>query len=117
MGQLETLSSRINPKPYSAARFNEKGCLPVWGGDALCTHPSRNKEKPYHVAKSRWKFCGENFGKILDSCVFLVVNSTNSSSLKKLAKCFSDITQLEEGKNRKKKEEKEACSKYTWKFL
>jgi len=22
---------------YSAARFNEKGCLPVWGGDALST--------------------------------------------------------------------------------
>jgi hypothetical protein len=20
---------------YPAARFNEKGCLPVWGGDAL----------------------------------------------------------------------------------
>jgi hypothetical protein len=26
--------------PYSAARFNEKGCLRVWGGDALSTHPS-----------------------------------------------------------------------------
>jgi len=23
--------SRINPKPSLAARFNEKGCLPVWG--------------------------------------------------------------------------------------
>jgi hypothetical protein len=32
--------STINPGEhqdlhYPAARFNEKGCLPVWGGDAL----------------------------------------------------------------------------------
>jgi hypothetical protein len=25
---------------YSAARFNEKGCLHLWGGDDLCTYPS-----------------------------------------------------------------------------
>jgi hypothetical protein len=23
---------------YPAARFSEKGCLPVWGGDAVRTH-------------------------------------------------------------------------------
>jgi hypothetical protein len=43
--------------------------------------------------------------KILGRRVFLVVNSTNSSSLKKLAK-FWISQQLEEGKKRKKKKKK-----------
>jgi hypothetical protein len=27
---------------YPAARFNEKGCLPVWGGDARSTYSVLN---------------------------------------------------------------------------
>ncbi len=29
--------------PNPTSRFNEKGCLPVWGGDALSASGKRNR--------------------------------------------------------------------------
>jgi len=35
---------------YPAGRFNEKGCLPVWGGDALIPID-------FHLPSGRWRRC------------------------------------------------------------